>query len=411
MRALLALLCLALTLSAQAATTLVVATFPDLDRAAKAAAPIWAKLHPDVTLKIVSLQYADHHTAMMTALATSSGLPDVMALDFRYIGKFAGSGGLEDLGKPPYNGMALRSQFVPYTFPQVINAKGALIAIPADTGPGTLLYRKDLLDKAGVSEAELTRDWDSYLRAGQKIKAATGAYLMADAADLRDILLRSGLKDGEGIYFDAKNNILVESPRFVQAFEMGRRARQLGLDAGAVSWSNDWAAGFKQGRIATQMMGAWLAGHLRNWLAPDAAGLWRSTTLPGGLYASYGGSFYAIPSKAANKQAAWEFILLMCADKQVQLDSLRTLDAFPALNAALQDPAMDEPIPYLGGQKARLLWRDIAAKVPGIPVNKYDAVATNAILDEFEQVVSEDKDIKQALHDARVLIEHRARRR
>src|SRR5215831_7816636 len=90
--------------------TLTVATFPDLDRAAKAAAPAWAKLHPDVELKIVSLQYPDHHTAMTTALATGSGLPDVMAVDFRYIGKFKESGGLEDLFQPPFNAGQLRSR-------------------------------------------------------------------------------------------------------------------------------------------------------------------------------------------------------------------------------------------------------------------------------------------------------------
>jgi multiple sugar transport system substrate-binding protein len=56
-------------------TTLTVATFPDLDRAAKAAGAAWAKLHPEIDLKIVSLQYADHHTAMTTALATGSGCP------------------------------------------------------------------------------------------------------------------------------------------------------------------------------------------------------------------------------------------------------------------------------------------------------------------------------------------------
>ncbi|MDI4632851.1 extracellular solute-binding protein [Pelomonas sp. V22] len=392
-------------------STLTVATFPDLDRAAKAAAPTWARLHPDIELKIVSLQYADHHTAMTTALATGSGLPDVMALDFRFIGKFAASGGLEDLARPPYNGLALREQFVRYTFPQALNADGALAAIPADIGPGTLLYRKDLIDKAGVTEQDLTRSWASYLAAGQKIKAATGAYLMADAADLRDILLRAGLKDGEGIYFDKRGQVLVQSPRFVQAFELGRAARRAGLDAGAPAWTNDWAAGFKQGRIATQMMGAWLTGHLRNWLAPDTSGLWRSAVLPGGVYASYGGSFYAIPKKAANKQSAWEFIRLLTADKETQLNSLRLVDNFPALVAAQQDPLFDEPMPFLGGQKARQLWRDIAAQVPAIPVNKYDAVATAIIRDEFEQVLSEGKEIAQALLDARVLIEHRARRR
>ncbi len=402
---------LACTCASAEKTVLMVATFPDLDRAAKAAAPAWAKLHPDVDLKIVSLQYADHHTAMTTALATGSGLPDVMAVDFRFIGRFAESGGLEDLAQAPYNGLQLQSKFARYTFPQAMSSKGALAALPTDIGPGTLLYRKDLMDKAGVTEADLTRDWDSYIAAGKKIKAATGAYLMADAADVRDIALRIGLKDGEGIYFDQQGNTTVDSPRFVKAFELGRSVRQAGLDANVVAWTNEWAAGFKQNRIATQMMGAWLTGHLKNWLAPDTKGLWRSAMLPGGLYASYGGSFYAIPKKAANKALAWEFVQFMSANKDTQLNSLRVLDSFPALLSAHQDALMDEPIAFLGGQQARKLWRDIAAHVPAITVNKLDAMATDVIRDEFEKVVAQNKDIRQALADARNLIERRMRKR
>ena len=120
-------------------TTITVATFPDLERAAKAALPGWAKLHPEITVKVVSLQYADHHTAMTTALATGGGLPDVMALDFRFIGKFAESQGLDDLSKPPYNAAGLAAQFVRYSFPQATSSSGALVALPTDIGPGTLL--------------------------------------------------------------------------------------------------------------------------------------------------------------------------------------------------------------------------------------------------------------------------------
>src|SRR6266542_4000991 len=103
-----------------------------------------------------------------------------MALDLRFIGKFANSGGLEDLGAAPYNGMALRERFVRYTFPQAMNAKGALAAIPTDIGPGTLLYRKDIVERAGVAEAELTQSWESFIEAGKKIRAKTGAYLLAN---------------------------------------------------------------------------------------------------------------------------------------------------------------------------------------------------------------------------------------
>jgi multiple sugar transport system substrate-binding protein len=393
-----------------AQTAIAVATFPDLDRAAKAAGARWTALHPDVALRVVSLQYADHHTAMTTALATGSGLPDVMAVDFRFIGKFAASGGLEDLAAAPYNGMALRDRFVRYSFPQAINAKGALAAIPTDIGPGTLLYRQDIVDRAGVTEAELTRSWESFIEAGKKIRAKTGAYLLANAADIRDIVLRSGLADGDGIYFDAQGKVLVESPRFVRAFELGRAARVAGLDAGAPAWTNEWTTGLRQGRIATQMMGSWLTGHLKNWIAPASAGRWRSTVLPGGISASYGGSFYAIPKQASNKAAAWEFIRLMTTDTATQVDSLRVLDSFPALLAAQTDPFFDEPIAYLGGQRARRLWREIAAKVPAISVNKHDAMATDMIRSEFEEVLTEGKPIAAALADARLLIEHRARR-
>lgn len=404
------LLALAAGIAGAAPVTLTVATFPDLDRAAKAAAPRWKQLHPGVELKIVSLQYADHHNAMTTALATGSGLPDVMAVDMRFIGKFAEGGGLEDVGAAPYNGSALRDKFVRFTFPQATNSSGALVAIPTDIGPGTLLYRKDLMDQAGITEAELTKSWDSFLEAGKKLKAATGTYLLADSADIRDVLLRTGLAEGEGLYFDRQGKVLVTTPRFVRAFEYGRAARRAGLDAGAVNWTNEWTAAFKQNKVATQMMGAWLAGHLKNWLAPESAGKWRSAGLPGGAYASYGGSFYAIPKKAQHKAEAWDFIRFMTADRQTQIESLKVLDSFPALIAAQDDPVFDEPIAYLGGQKARLLWRDIAGKVPAIPVNKLDAMATDVIRAEYDNVVNQGKDITAALNDAKALIERRARR-
>ncbi len=407
----LALAAVALTaVGAAAATTITVATFPDLDRAAKAALPRWHQLHPDVDVKIVSLQYADHHTAMTTALATGSGLPDVMAIDFKFIGKFAGSGGFEDLNKAPYDAGALRNQFVAYTFVQATNAAGELAALPADIGPGTLLYRADLIAKAGLTEADLTKSWESFIAAGVKLKAATGASLLADSADIVDIVVRSNLPAGEGIYFDRQGKVLVDSPRFVHAFELGRAAHKAGIAAGTTMWTNEWVAGFRSNCIAGQMMGAWLAGHLKNWLAPDTAGKWRSAPLPAGAFASYGGSFYAIPKRAAHKAEAWDFVRFMTADKQTQVDSLRTLDTFPALIAAQQDPVIDEPMPFLGGQKARELWRDIAARVPAIPVDKYDSMATDVIRAEYQNVITQGKDIPTALADAKSLIAHRARR-
>ena len=246
--------------AAPAQTVLTVAAFPAVDKIVEAAIPAWNKLHPNVAIKVVSRQFADHHTAMTTALSTSFYLPDVMALEVGYVGRFAQGGGLEDLSRPPYDIRRFEARYVPYALRQATGRGGAIVAAPADIGPGTLLVRSDILAKAGVGEAQLTQSWESYVAAGIQIKRATGAYLLAHARDIKDIAIRTGIQPGEGLYFDKDSRVLVNTPRFVRAFELARQVRQNKLDARVSAWSNEWSEGFKRGSLATQLTGAWLAG-------------------------------------------------------------------------------------------------------------------------------------------------------
>jgi multiple sugar transport system substrate-binding protein len=397
------------TASAQK-VTLTVTSFPDLDRGIKLAIPLYQKLHPNVEIKLTSLAFGDHHTAMTTMLATGANVPDVMAMEVGFIGKFAESNGLEDLAKAPYNAGQVRDKLTRYAYPLATSAQGAQVGLPVDLGAGALFYRKDLLDKAGVTEAELTGSWESFIEAGKKVKATSGAYLLANAADLKDIYIRASLKDGEGIYFDAKGKPLVTTPRFEKAFALAKAARTAGIDGKINAWTNEWSEGFKRDKIAAQMMGCWLAGHLKNWLAPESAGKWRSAQLPGGAYASWGGSFYGIPKKAQNKAAAWDFIKFLSTSREMQVEAFRGYDAFPALVEALDDPFVDQPIEYLGGQKARQLWKVAASKVAAYDVDKFDAVAGDVVNAELEKVLEHNKDIKAALKDAQAQLLRRVRR-
>ena len=403
----------ALTMTgAQAQQTLIIAAFPAVDEIVKSAIPAWQKLHPTVEIKVVSRQFSDHHTAMTTALSTSFYLPDVMALEVGYVGRYAQGGGLDDLSRAPYDIMRFRSRWVPYAFQQATNRKGAVVAAPTDIGPGTLLYRTDVLAKAGVSEAELTQSWESYVATGAKIKATTGSYLMAHARDMKDIVIRTGIQPGEGLYFDNQSNVLVTSQRFVRAFELARKVRQGKLDARVGAWSNEWSEGFKRGTIATQLTGAWLAGHLNSWLAPSTKGLWRAAQLPEGAFAAYGGTFFAIPrgAPAEHKQLAWEFIQLMTLDRDVQLSAFKTQDAFPALLETYDDPFFEQPIEFLGGQRARVGWRTSARRITAVTVHKQDAFADEVINTELDKVLDRGKDIATALGDAQRLLQQRAHR-
>lgn len=402
---------IAFALSAQAQTTLTVTAFPSVDQVIKSAIPAWKKLHPDVDIKLVAREFADHHNAMTIALATGSNQTDVMAVELQFLGRFAEGGGLENLSKAPFNADQYKSKFASFAIPLATNNAGELVALPTDLGPGALFYRQDILQKANVTEADLIKSWDSYIETGKLIKARTGAYLLSHARDMKDIAIRTNLKDGEGIFFDKNNKTLVDSPRFVKAFELAKEVRDAKLDAKINAWSNEWSESFKRGTLATQMMGSWLAGHLENNFAPNTKGLWRSAQLPNHAYASWGGTFYAIPKSAKNKELAWEFIKFMTLNKDVQLAAFKGQDTFPALLEVQDDPFFDQAIPFLGGQKARLLWREALHHIQATDVNKYDPVADEIINTELDKVLDQGKDIKTALADAKALIERRARRR
>lgn len=392
--------------------SLTIAAFPAVDQIVTAALPEWKKRKPNIPVKVVSRQFEDHHTAMTTALSTSAYVPDIIALEVGYVGRFAQGGGLENLNAEPYQIGRLKDQFVPYAFDQAKGRSGSIVAIPTDLGPGTLLYRDDILRRTNLVEADLIRSWEGYVESGIKIKAATGAYLLAHARDMKDIVIRTGIAPGEGIYFDSQSKVLVASKRFERAFALAREVRKNKLDAKVSAWSNEWTEGFKRGSLATQLSGAWLAGHLNNWLAPKTSGLWRAAQLPEGAWAAYGGTFFAIPRNARSetKPLAWELIKMLTLEHQMQLDAFKSQDAFPALLQTHKDAFFEQPIPFLGGQKARLLWRDASQHISAVQVHKQDSFADEVINTELDKVLDRGKDIGSALADAQRLLEKRAHR-
>ncbi|MFN7727412.1 MAG: ABC transporter substrate-binding protein [Rubrivivax sp.] len=396
----------------RARVVLQVAAFPLVDEICRAALPAWRQLHPDVDVQVATRQYADHHTAMTTSLSTSVLLPDVMALEGSYVGRFALGSGLEDLRQAPYGIEQFRDRVVPYAYQLAVGRGGAVVAMPTDVGPGTMVYRQDMLAKAGVDVAAMGASWQGFLEAGQRLKANTGAYLVSHARSVNDILLRTGLKPGEGLYFDSGSRVLVDSPRFRRAFEVAREVRRQGLDAKVVTWSNDWAESLRRGRLAVELSGAWMVGQLSNWVAPQTVGLWRAAHLPEGANAGYGGTFYAIPRRAnpAHKALAWQFIQLMTLNRERQLAAFKGFDAFPALLETHDDAFFDEPVTFLGGQRARGLWREAARRIAAAPTHKQNNFAGEVVNSELDQVLQRGKDIATALGDAQRLLQRRAHR-
>jgi multiple sugar transport system substrate-binding protein len=383
--------------------------FPPFDTHFDKQVPIFNTSNPDIAVSYQMNSHGDHHKQLTTNLATQSGAGDVVIVDVSFIGAFINEGGFVNLSGEAYGAEQYKDGFVSYAWTQGQGADGNQYGIPIDIGPGVMYYRRDVLEAAGADIDNVIGDWDAYLDYGRALKEK-GVYLIADAGDVARILVRTTLKDGEGLFFDAEGNSLVTSDRFVNAFTLAKQIRDEGLDGQIGAWTGEWYDGFKNGTVATQMSGAWLLGHMQNWMAPDTAGLWGASDLPGGIYGSWGGSFLAIPAQSENPAAAWEFIKYLTTEEGPQIDSLRDLGAFPVLTSTYGDSAFDEPIEFLAGQQARQLFAEVAQKVPAVTPMKGDLIAEDVVMNgALAEVLNDGKDIMEALQDAERLLKRRVR--
>jgi multiple sugar transport system substrate-binding protein len=253
---------------------------------------------------------------------------------------------------------------------------------------------------------------EDWIEAGKKFAEDTDGdgsndkWLIADASNIYNMYARSG----ENRYFNEDGECIVDSERFIKGFEMAQKVRELGLDAGAAPWSNEWTAALKNGTVLMEPNGAWLGGHLSSWIAPESKGKWRAADLPDGMYAKSGGSYAGIPEAADKKEAAWKFIKFYSTNKEIQVDNFKVADTFPSWKPAFKDPVMDEPVEYLGGQKARQKWMEAAENVPNVVTNNNDMMAEQIVNSALSDVLENGKDPEKALKEAKKLIERRTNR-
>lgn len=395
--------------------TLTVSGFPNLTDAIEVIIEAYEAENPDVDVVLEVREFGDHHTNLLTTLAAGTGATDVVAIEVGFIARFVADGGLADLSQEPFNAGGFLDELADYAVLQATTADGRVVAIPTDLGPGVMFYRRDRLAEVDTDVADIISSWDDYIAFGEQVtRDTTGdgqndVFLIADAADVYNAMIRIGLQPGQGIYFDQEGNTLVNTERFHEAFRVAKAIRDAGLDAQIGAWSNEWYEAFRLGSVATQLSGAWLQGHLQNWMAPETAGLWGAENLPGGAFATWGGSFYAIPEQSTNKELAWDFIQFMTTREDIQKLAFNQIEAFPALKSVWADPVFNEPQAFLDGQNSRQLYINIINNIQGTFTHPGDVIAEEVVTSALSTVLNDGRDIADALIEAENIINRRVR--
>ncbi|MCK7481127.1 MAG: hypothetical protein M0C28_30945 [Candidatus Moduliflexus flocculans] len=232
--------------------------FPLVDEiAARRPAAVAAVAIPDVDIKVVSRQFADHHTAMTTALSTSL-LParrDGAGGRATSAASRRAAGSRTCRASPTASRASVRA-WCPTPTTRPPTAAGAVVADADRHRPGhAALPRRH----PGPGRRRRGRADPLLGQLRRRRRAHQGRHRRLPdrrmRSEIKDILIRTGIQPGEGLYFDNES----QRARHVAALRARLRARAPGAAAtsstpASAAWSNEWAEGFKRGTLATAVV-------------------------------------------------------------------------------------------------------------------------------------------------------------
>ncbi|MBB3459038.1 lactose/L-arabinose transport system substrate-binding protein [Rhizobium sp. BK313] len=325
------------------------------------------KKYPDIKVDVQDIGNPQVFDKMLAACAAGGeGLPDIMSIENHkaaiFWNRFPDC--LTDLTKLGYTD-DIKKQFPDFKRTE-LEVGDAAYAMPWDSGPVAMFYRRDFYKNAGIDPASI-KTWDDFIAAGKKISAANPGVVMSQADLNGDSEWFRMLANEQGCgYFSADSqNITISQPACIAALDKVKAMK----DAGTLTAAN-WAEKVQSntaGKVATQMYGGWYDGTIRS-TSPDLSGKWGVYMMPsmtpdGQHAANLGGSSLAIAENSPNKEAAWKFVNYALGTNEGQVTMLKSFGLVPSLLSAVKDPFVNEPLPYYDNQK---IWVDILGTLPKI---------------------------------------------
>ncbi|WP_328992424.1 ABC transporter substrate-binding protein [Kribbella sp. NBC_01245] len=346
---------------------------------------------------------SDYKTKVLTSLAGKSLVPDIVAMNDDVATYFPNADQFIDLHT--LGADDLKSQYLEWKWKLGITPENRMMAFPMDTGPTALFYRRDKFEKANLPTepldvAEAASDWDSYIELGKKLKKAVPGSVLTDNIASA---YRYGLSQQRQRYMTPDGQYIGNGDHIRQVWDTSCRVIKEGLSANAQEDTTDVDAVVNNGRLAAFIGAVWWAQLGPKNAAPETKGNWRVCATPGGA-GNRGGSFLAITKYCKDPEAAFAFISWLESAKN-QAQAFLDPSLFPSTPATYEDPLLNEPDPFFGGQRIVDVFGESAKAYPGTYFSPYDSIIGTPLVAELVNVEVGSKTPDQAWRDGQARVE------
>ncbi|PTA45164.1 ABC transporter substrate-binding protein [Micromonospora sp. RP3T] len=304
----------------------------------KADVDVYTKAHPDVRVKVTEVGSTTETAQALTAALAGGKVPDLVLIQADDLPKFMQSPDnfvdLTTLGAGDIKG-----NYLDWVMAQSTTKDGKIIGVPTDVGGLAVAYRTDLFKAAGLPTdrdevAKLWPTWDKFIDVGRKYVEQTGKPFVDNTPTS---VFFQAVNQGSQRYYSADRELDYDNEQVKAAFDVTLKAFGAGISAKQGSFSSGWTAAMKKGDYAVVCSPSWMLSQMKT-NAPETNGKWDIATIPGGS-GNWGGSFLAIPKRAKNAKAAWNYISEMQSPKG-QLDHFLMQGSLPTTPSVYTDPQL-----------------------------------------------------------------------
>lgn len=313
---------------------------------------LWNSTHPNIQVKFTSTATGTGGTYQKMFDAAKAGTsPDLGQIEYDALPSYRVQGDLANIAACD-NVAAASSQFPSWTWNQVtFGESNAVYAIPQDTGPLGLLYRKDLFTRYGLT---VPTTWDQFKTDADKLKTvAPNVYMTNFASDPNWL---AGMSWQNGAHWFSLNgsswkvSINGSESQTVASYWQGlTSASEL---APVSDWSTAWEKDLSNGTILTWPTAAWGTALLKQY-APATSGDWAVAPLPqwsasANADGNWGGSTTAVFSGSKHPYEAAEFAMWLNTNATAYNMLVNSGGLFPAANALQSLSALQTKDPFFG---------------------------------------------------------------
>ncbi len=314
---------------------------------------VWNEENPDIQVKVQTGPNGNSGTYQNFFNQLKAGnAPDLGQIEYDALPNFRVQDGLTDIAACE-GVLDAKSDFVDWTWGQVnFGEEDSVYAIPQDSGPMAMFYRKDLFEANGIA---IPTTWEEFAQAAEKVRA-TGSYItnfsQSDINQFAGLVWQAG-----GKWFQNNGDewtVDMTDPTTTKVAEYWQDLIARDLVSTNPPWTDEWNNAYNTGSNWTWNSAAWGANSIASG-APDTAGKWAVAPSPqweSGEKSSgnWGGSSTAVFKGSEHPYEATQFALWLNTSEEALTMLNEVANLYPAAKEGLKLPVLKEGVEFYGNQ-------------------------------------------------------------